>query len=167
MMTDIEWLLAREEIKELKARYFRTLDTKDWAGYEAVFTPDGIIDSTEAYTPKDLKGRPIVFDGVTPPEPDPDWHSRGNPAAFAVDLAKTLEGVITTHHGHMCEIEFTSPTTAKGIWAMEDMLKWPKGSFIREMHGYGHYIETYEKTAQGWRIKSLKLTRLRVDVKKE
>ena len=29
-----------EAIKQLKARYFRTLDQKDWAGYRAVFTDD-------------------------------------------------------------------------------------------------------------------------------
>jgi hypothetical protein len=162
-MTENEQILALEEIKKLKARYFRTLDTKDWAGYLAVFTADAIIDSTEAYTPRDLKGAPIVFDGVVPPAPNPEWHSHGDPAAFAKDLAKTLEGVQTTHHGHMPEIEFTSDTTAEGIWAMEDMLRWPTGAPIREMHGYGHYRETYVKSSQGWRIRSLKLTRLRVD----
>ena len=31
------------------------------------------------------------------------------------------------HHGHMPEIELTSPTTAKGIWAMEDRVWWPAG----------------------------------------
>ena len=37
------------------------------------------------------------------------------------------------------------------------------GSAIREMHGYGHYHETYERLPAGWRIKTLKLTRLRVN----
>lgn len=166
-MTETEQILALEEIKKLKARYFRTLDTKDWPAYLDVFTPDAIIDSTEAYTPKDIKGEPIVFDGKAPPVPNAGWHSRGNPAKFTEDLAKTLDGVLTTHHGHMPEIEFTSPTTAEGVWSMEDMLKWPKGSPIREMHGYGHYRETYEKTPRGWRIKTLKLTRLRVETKTE
>ena len=32
------------------------------------------------------------------------------------------------------------------------------------MHGYGHYHETYEKGPDGWRIKTLLLTRLRVDL---
>ena len=27
-----------EAIKQLKARYFRLMDTKDWAGFRAVFT---------------------------------------------------------------------------------------------------------------------------------
>jgi len=69
--------------------------------------------------------------------------------------------VITVHHGHMPEIELTSATTATGVWAMEDMLRWPDG---REMHGYGHYHETYEKVGGAWRIKSSKLTRLRTDL---
>jgi len=29
------------------------------------------------------------------------------------------------------------------------------------MHGFGHYHETYEKTAAGWRIKTMTITRLR------
>jgi hypothetical protein len=163
-MTDNEQILALEEIKKLKARYFRSLDTKDWAAYLGVFTQDAIIDSTEAYTPKDLNGAPIVFDGTVPPAPNPDWHSNGDPATFAKDLAKTLEGVQTTHHGHMPEIEFTSDTTAEGIWAMEDMLRWPAGGPVVSMHGYGHYHETYEKVDGRWRIASTRLTRLRVDV---
>jgi hypothetical protein len=32
-----------------------------------------------------------------------------------------------------------------------------------EMHGYGHYHETYEKVDGAWRIKSTTLTRLRTD----
>jgi hypothetical protein len=46
---------------------------------------------------------------------------------------------------------------------MEDKLRWPRGGRIREMHGYGHYRETYQLLDQGWRIRSLKLTRLRID----
>jgi hypothetical protein len=32
------------------------------------------------------------------------------------------------------------------------------------LNGYGHYHETYEKTAGQWRIKTSKLTRLREDI---
>ena len=54
--------------------------------------------------------------------------------------------------------------SAKAIWAMEDKLWWPEGSPIKHMHGYGHYHETYQRCGDGhWRIKSLKLTRLRAD----
>jgi hypothetical protein len=62
----------------------------------------------------------------------------------------------------MPEIEITSPTTARGVWAMEDKLRWPERGTA--MHGYGHYHETYELVDGAWRIKTLTLTRLRVDV---
>jgi hypothetical protein len=71
-----------------------------------------------------------------------------------------LESVVTVHHGHMPELRLTSPTTATGVWAMEDELWWPEGSPIRHLHGYGHYHETYAKTPAGWRISSMRLTRL-------
>ena len=67
---------------------------------------------------------------------------------------------VTVHQCHTPEIDTTSHTTATGVWAMEDMLRFPDGS---ELHGYGHYHETYEKSPDGWRISSSKLTRLRMD----
>jgi hypothetical protein len=152
-----------EAIKQLKARYFRCMDTKDWAGYLDVFTTDAIVDSSEAYTPMDLSGNPILTDGVEPPPPNPAWRST-DIVAFVNELSETLAGVATVHHGHMPEITITSPNTATGIWSMEDMLYWPRGSQIQAMHGFGHYRETYERTDKGWRIKTLKLTRLRVNV---
>lgn len=33
-----------EQIKQLKAQYFRRMDTKDWAGLVEVFTPDVTVD---------------------------------------------------------------------------------------------------------------------------
>lgn len=126
-----------EAIKQLKARYFRTMDTKDWPGMRAVFTDDVVMDTSES-------GGGVITGAD----------------AFIAFLSETLADVVTVHHGHMPEIEITSPTTATGIWAMEDMLRWPNGM---ELHGYGHYHETYTKTDGGWRIASTKLTRLRSD----
>ena len=37
-----------EAIKQLKARYFRTMDTKDWAGMRQVFTDDVVVDTTDS-----------------------------------------------------------------------------------------------------------------------
>jgi SnoaL-like domain len=84
--------------------------------------------------------------------------------AFIAFLVETIGDVVTVHHGHMPEIVLTSSTTATGVWAMEDMLRWPNGM---ELHGYGHYHETYEKFGDGWRIKTTRLTRLRVDVRRD
>jgi limonene-1,2-epoxide hydrolase len=37
-----------EAIRQLKARYFRTLDTKDWAAMRQVFTDDVVMDTSAA-----------------------------------------------------------------------------------------------------------------------
>jgi hypothetical protein len=79
-------------------------------------------------------------------------------------LSTLLAGVVTVHHGHMPIIQILSPMTASGIWAMEDVLVWPKGrrpdGVEGRVHGYGHYHETYSRESAGWRIKSLRLSRL-------
>jgi 3-phenylpropionate/cinnamic acid dioxygenase small subunit len=125
------------DLEQLKARYFRGLDTKDWEALRRVFADDIVMDTTDSggdvMTGAD---RCIEF------------------------LRETLADVVTVHHGHMPEIEVTAPTAAIGVWAMEDVLRWPNGT---ELHGFGHYHETYEKIDGSWRIKTLTLTRLRMD----
>jgi hypothetical protein len=141
-------LAAIEEIKQLKARYFRCMDTKDWSGFAQVFAADAIMDMSAEMRDGQTEG-----DGIT----------RGN-EAIAEFVRGAVDPVTTVHHGHMPEIALTSDTTATGIWAMEDKLRWPDGAPIRTLHGYGHYHETYTRTADGWRIQSTRLTRLRIDV---
>jgi hypothetical protein len=43
-MDDLARLAAVEEIKKLKARYYRFLDTHDWDAFEMVFTEDAEMD---------------------------------------------------------------------------------------------------------------------------
>jgi uncharacterized protein (TIGR02246 family) len=127
-----------EAIRQLKARYFRTLDMKDWAGMRRVFTDDVVMDTSDA-------GGSVV---------------RGADE-FMTFLQEVLSGAVTVHQGHMPEIEVTSSTTATGIWALNDLVIWPDGT---RLTGYGHYHETYEKVGDDWRIKSSKLTRLHMDL---
>jgi len=74
--------------------------------------------------------------------------------------------ISTVHQGHTPEIEITSPTTATGIWAMQDVLKMPKDSplGIKGLVAWGHYIDTYEQIDGAWKIKSSRLTRIRRQV---
>jgi hypothetical protein len=141
---DVERLVATEEIKRLKARYFRCLDMKDWTCLEGVYAPDAQVTflnspSADPKSVKPLMGR----------------------AAVIASMRRGVEPLRTVHHGHMPEIEILSPTTAKGIWAMEDLIERPGGKNLTT--GYGHYHETYERIDGQWRIKTLLLTRLRMD----
>lgn len=128
-------LIAIEEIRQLKARYFRMLDTKDWEGFAAVFTPDAVLDSG-AWT---ITGAGIIADRVS----------------------ASLEGITTVHHGHTPEITIDSPTTAHAIWAMADELH-AGGKPEKGLTGSGHYHEEYTRTGDGWRISRSKLTRLHI-----
>ena len=149
-MTDAERLLAIEEIKRLFARRIRAMDTKDWVLYDTCHAPDATLDSF-ATLPDQHKPAGSV--------------ARGKDQILAM-IQKVVDGkvkVTTVHHAHMPEIEITSATTAKGIWAMEDLLRWQNGAVEEHLHGWGHYHETYEKIDGAWFIKSRRLTRLRVD----
>jgi hypothetical protein len=126
-----------EAIRRLKARYFRTMDTKQWDEMRQVFTDGVVVDTSES-------GGGVVTGADE----------------FMAFLRETLGDVVTVHHGHMPEIEVTSPTTATGIWALQDLLVWPDGT---RLLGFGHYHETYEKHDGHWRIASTKLTRLHMD----
>lgn len=147
-MNDSDRLLAIENIKQLKARYFRFMDTKDWANLETVFTDDAEMD---------MRGETNDESGLV----------RGgrNVAAF---MRYSTEFLITVHHGHTPEIDITSPTSARGLWAMEDKLWNPDGAAkhlpFKTLHGFGHYHETYECVGGRWLIKTTKLTRLRLDL---
>lgn len=147
-MDTAERVKAIEDIKQLKARYFRCMDTKDWDGFATVFAPDARMDVSG-----ELSGDGSDGKGVT----------TGN-REIAAFVRRSIDRVTTVHHGHTSEIDVTSPTTASGVWAMEDHLWWPEGSPIAKMHGYGHYHETYEKHEGRWLITSTTLTRLRTDV---
>ncbi len=133
-------LLAIESIKQLKARYCRYLDTKDWAAWRSLFTDDFVSDTAEA---------------------------GGKVVAGADDFVAFLRSTLgrpaqrTAHQVHAPEIELTSATTARGVWALQDVVRLAPGVTLV---GYGHYHETYENIAGQWFIKTSRLTRLREDI---
>lgn len=129
-----------EAITQLKARYCRLLDAKDWTAWRDLFTDDFVGDTSEA------GGQRIV-----------------GADAFVVFVRRNLGSPRrkTFHQVHAPEIELTSEATARGIWALEDFVR--LAPFL-DMRGYGHYHETYEKEDGQWRIRSSKLTRLREDI---
>ena len=144
-MDAIDRLLAIEEIKALKGKYFYFFDHKQWARWKSeVFAPDARF-----FVPE-LREEP--FEGLDD--------------IIAWTIASAADQ-ISVHHGHTPIIEITSASTATGIWAMEDRLyrtrEHPLHDGSSYLHGFGHYHETYVRLAAGWRIQSTRLTRLRVE----
>lgn len=147
-MTDLERLLAIEAIRQLKARYFRFMDTKDWSALPTVFAPDAQMD---------MRGETGDDSGLIDGGPQ-----------IAAFMRASVEHLVTVHHGHTPEIELLSATSARGLWAMEDKLWKPEGSKstlpFNALHGYGHYHETYSKIGDQWLIQTTRLSRLRLDL---
>jgi SnoaL-like protein len=143
-MDIIQRLAAFEELRTLKARYFYFLDTKQWSAWLDLFGPNATLkwdsaasaNEAERQTSAVFTGRKQIQDVVI----------------AALDPAETI------HHGHTPLLEILTPSTARGIWAMEDIVTTADGA----LHGYGHYHETYEKLDGHWRFASVHLTRLRV-----
>src|SRR5882757_5502352 len=123
-----------EEIRQLKARYCRLLDTKAWEAMRDVFTQDARFEGFSSGEGSDLD-------------------------AFLAASADVLADIGSVHHVHQSEIAFTGPTSARGVWAMFDILeRLPVGSGDG-LHGYGHYKDEYRLAADGnWRISFMRLT---------
>lgn len=92
----------------------------------------------------------MVYQG---PPPEARCEDRVEPVAR---VSGALAQAVTVHHGHLPEIELTSPTTATDIWAMFDMVQ----SLRLNFRGYGHYEGEGVEQNGSWRIKKLLLTRL-------
>ncbi|MCB2060527.1 MAG: nuclear transport factor 2 family protein [Novosphingobium sp.] len=134
-MSDLERLVALEDIKLLKARRDRAVDTKDWDLYLSLHAPDHVSDN----------------DGFD------RWESA---EVMIANVRKSLgPDKISVHHSHSPEITFESPTKAKGIWGMEDNIHWEEDGTRLWLQGYGFYHETYEKRDGTWLFTSRRLRR--------
>ena len=143
----LEQLKAAEDIRQLKARYFRLMDTKDWDALADVFAHDAVMDMTTSGADDAVEG-PLVTTGRD---------------AIIAFMRGAVEDALTVHHGHMPEIQVTSDTTATGIWALEDRIWFPPGAPVQDFWGYGHYHDEYAKSDDGvWRITRTAVTRLRL-----
>ncbi len=142
-LTGTERLLAYEEIRMVKSRYCRFIDTKDWEGLKTVFASDAVADfSTE--------GNPI-----------PVLEGRDTIVKVFQDL---VDPAVTVHQVHSADIEFISATEAKVLSPMEDLVTFPEGNPNKSFHGYGYYHETFVNLDGKWYIRHTSLQRLRLDI---
>ncbi|MCB2060107.1 MAG: nuclear transport factor 2 family protein [Novosphingobium sp.] len=141
-MERLERLEAIEEIRNLKARYYRLMDTKQWEELRSVFTSD-----MKVLTPD---GKVYAEGGDT----------------YAGSLRNSLEKAVSCHQNLGGEVEILDEENARAIWAMQDVIEWedrhPQFGW-KSILGRGHYHETYRKEGGAWRIATLTLTRLRLD----
>jgi len=153
-MDAVDRLVAVEDIKVLKARYFLGVDVKDASILRDVLADDIEIDYRGAATD------PVT--GFNASEAATNEVQRGGDHCAQL-VAASLIGVISVHHTSVPEIEIIDASNARGLWPMVDRLKFGAESPIADMIGYGHYHETYVKERGRWRIRTLRLSRLRID----
>ncbi|MDL9938383.1 nuclear transport factor 2 family protein [Gordonia sp. ABSL1-1] len=112
-------------IKNLKYRYLRALDTKDWDAFAQTLTPD----VTGNY-------------GA-----DLDFGNRDDLVGYM--RANVGAAVITEHRVAHPEIEVTGDT-ATGRWYLQDRVIVAEFSFM--LVGAAFYSDGYRRTDDGWRI---------------
>jgi hypothetical protein len=126
-------LVEIHAIERLKYTYLRCLDQKLWDELEGCFTED----ATASYG-----GGAAVFndrDGI-------------------MEFLRTAMGstsMLTSHKCHHPEIDLTGPDTAKGVWALEDVvvLSGKGGAGGVTIRGAAFYTDDYVKVGGEWRIK--------------
>ena len=131
-------------ISEVKARYCRFLDTKEWDSWGDLFTDDFELDT----------------------RPSGGTLTHGRAEALRI-VRSSIETAHTAHQVHSPEMTIEGDT-AHVIWAMQDRVVWDeeraKAMGNAGLTGYGHYHERYVRQAGRWRIAAQILTRLRMDV---
>ena len=152
-MDEGERAAAIEEIKQLKAKYWRGVDNTDGDLVRSILAEDCVLD---------------YMGCCTDPATGTDHMPQMNMAIRGRDAWETSKleepRLVTVHQGHQSEIEVTGETTAKGVWSFTDRFFMPPGAPFERLVGYGYYHETYEKVGGRWLLKTTRITRLRVEV---
>lgn len=128
-----EDLLDIEHIRQLKYRYFRFVDTKDWEGVASCFVPE----ATAGYPQRECGNRDEII-------------------AFLSE--SMVPDLVTMHHGHHPEITLDPASkagrTATGIWYLHDKVMVVPYDFSLE--GAAIYTDRYVCTDApdlgGWRM---------------
>ena len=122
-------LLEIEKIKQLKARYFRSLDTNDWQMFG-----DCLLENCTA----------SYGDGKY------SFTGRSEIVKFMADNM-SADTFFSMHNGHHPEISVTDDgATASGVWYLQDMIL-DLANNVR-LYGTGIYSDEYVNSGEGWKI---------------
>jgi SnoaL-like domain len=129
MAYTLQQLSDLEDIRTVKHRYFRSIDTADMAMLDTLFTDDVFVEYIGGGYRVQLEGKANMLEFIANSFP---------------------ETALAMHHGHMPDISFTGPDTAEGIWYLEDV-------FIdlelgKHTAGSALYRDHYVRQESGWKI---------------
>jgi hypothetical protein len=131
MAYTLQQLSDLEDIKLLKHRYFRAIDTADWGLLDGMFTEQVHVE----------------YIGGT-------YHvSLDGAANMAEFLANSFHSkCMAMHHGHMPEITLTGEDSAEGVWYLQDIFL----DFSKDENTWGTaiYRDTYVREGGQWKIAS-------------
>lgn len=126
-LSDLERLEALEEIKLLKARRDRAVDTHDWVLYEQLHAPDH---------------RSL----------DQQYGQWTSAAQMIANVRQAMRGLLTMHHSHTPIISFEGRDKATGIWAMKGVSHFLQDGEPHWFMGLGHYHEEYQRRDGVWKF---------------
>jgi hypothetical protein len=137
MAYTLQQLSDLEDIRTLKHRYFRGIDTANIELLSGLFTDDLRVDYRGGTYRVRLQGRDNMLEFLAN-----SFHS----------------GAVAMHHGHMPEITLTGEDSAEGLWYLEDI-------FINtetRSHTIGSaiYRDIYRRDGGVWKIASTEYDRI-------
>lgn len=133
----LQQLSDLEDIRILKHRYFRAIDTADTALLGELFTDDIGVDYRGGTYHVRFSGRDNMLEFLANA-----FHS----------------GALAMHHGHMPEIRLTGDNSAEGIWYLEDIFI----NIEARTHTFGTaiYRDRYRCIGGKWQIERTEYERI-------
>lgn len=137
MAYTLQQLSDLEDIRTLKHRYFRAIDTADMQLLGTLFTQDVTVDYRGGTYRVQVNGRDDMLDFLAN-----SFHS----------------GAVAMHHGHMPEITLVDANTAEGIWYLEDIfINIESGTHTI---GSAIYRDKYRREDGTWKIAQTEYDRI-------
>ena len=124
-------------VVDLKTRYCKWLDAKDWDRWAALFMPNATMQLGPSKASA-ICGRDAIRKLLT----------------------RQLKRATTLHQARDPELREEGPGRVRVVWRMKDRVETP----LYLLQGAGFYEDTYEETEAGWKIASLRLHRSHVDL---
>jgi hypothetical protein len=118
-----------DDIKQVKYRYLRALDTRHWDEFADTLTEDVIGDYGESM--------------------GEEHHFTDRDSLVEFMRSSMPAGLISEHRVTHPEIDVVGDE-ATGIWYLQDRIIAPEFDFM--LIGAGFYHDTYRRTPDGWRI---------------